>query len=65
MFVEGCSEFVKCKLEEEEEELKFYIKKSKVFKKERKIKFEKFVVVLSDSFKDVVEWEMDMLMKFE
>lgn len=62
---EGCSELAKRKLELEEEELKPYIKKSKVSKKERKTKLEKSVAVLSDSFKDAAEREMDMLMKLE
>lgn len=62
---EGCSELAKRKLEEEEEELKPYIKKSKVSKNERKTKLEKSVAVLSDSFKDAAEREMDMLMKLE
>lgn len=63
--VEGCSELAKRKLELEEEELKPHVKKSKVSKKERKTKLEKSIAVLSDSFKDAAEREMDMLMKLE
>ena len=62
---EGCSELAKHKLELEEEDLKPYVKKSKVSKKERKTKLEKSIAVLSDSFKDAAEREMDMLMKLE
>ena len=62
---EGCSELAKRKLELEEEELKPHVKKSKVSKKERKTKLEKSIAVLSDSFKDAAEREMDMLMKLE
>ena len=62
---EGCSELAKRKLELEEEELKPYVKKSKVSKKERKTKLEKSIAVLSDSFKDAAEREMDMLMRLE
>lgn len=62
---EGCSELAKPKLELEEEELKPHVKKSKVSKKERKTKLEKSIAVLSDSFKDAAEREMDMLMKLE
>ena len=62
---EGCSELAKRKLELEEEDLKPYVKKSKVSKKERKTKLEKSIAVLSDSFKDAAEREMDMLMKLE
>ena len=61
----GCSEIAKRKLGLEEEELKPYVKKSKVSKKERKIKLEKSIAVLSDSFKDAAEQEMDMLRKLE
>ena len=50
--VEGCSELAKRKLELEEEELKPYVKKSKVSKQERKTKLEKSIAELSDSFKD-------------
>ena len=60
--VEGCSELRKRKLELEEEELKPYVKKSKVSKQETKTKLEKSIAVLSDSFKDAAEREMDMLM---
>ena len=49
---EGCSELGKRKLELEEEELKPYVKKSKVSKQETKTKLEKSIAVLSDSFKD-------------
>ena len=63
--VEGCSDLAKRKLELEEEELKPHVKKSKVSKKERKTKLEKSIAVLSDSFKDAAEREMDMLMKLE
>ena len=63
--VEGCSELTKRKLELEEEELKPHVKKSKVSKKERKTKLEKSIAVLSDSFKDAAERELDMLMKLE
>ena len=49
---EGCSELAKRKLELEEEELKPYVKKSKVSKQERKTKLEKSIAELSDSFKD-------------
>ena len=62
---EGCSEIAKRKLELEEEELKPYVKKSKASKKERKTKLEKSTVVLSDSFKDAAQREMNMLMKLE
>ena len=55
--VEGCSELAKRKLELEQEELKPYVKKSKVSKKERKTKLEKSIAVLSDSFKDAAERE--------
>ena len=65
MIAEGCSELAKRKLELEEEELKPYVKKSKVSEKERKTKLEKSIAVLSDSFKDAAEREMDMLMKLE
>ncbi|XP_068739193.1 transcription initiation factor TFIID subunit 7-like [Montipora capricornis] len=65
MKAEGCSELAKRKLELEEEELKPYVKKSNVSKKERKTKLEKSMAVLSDSFKDAAEREMDMLMKLE
>ena len=62
---EGCSEIVKHKLELGEEELKPYVKKSKVSKKERKTKLERSIAVLSDSFEDAAEWEVDLLMKLE
>lgn len=62
---EGCSEIAKRKLELGKEECKPYVKKSKVSEKERKTKLEKSIAILSDSFKDAADREMDMLMKLE
>lgn len=64
---EGCSEIAKRKLELEVEEVKPDIKKSKVAKKGkgRKTKLEQSISMLSDSFKDAAEQEMEMLVKLE
>ena len=40
-------------------------RKARFPKKERKTKLEKSIAVLSDSFKDAAEREMDMLMRLE
>lgn len=64
---EGCSQIAKRKLELEVEEVKPDIKKSKVAKKGkgRKTKLEQSISMLSDSFKDAAEQEMEMLVKLE
>ena len=64
---EGCSELAKRKLELEVEEVKPDIKKSKVAKKGkgRKTNLEQSISVLSDSFKDAAEQEMELLVKLE